>query len=89
MNGAALLVAVKTLQGLPNLFTMILVFLFIFFLLTDFVLLVKYCILICHDYSVKNAVMFLVKLSVIPIILLGISIVLGILPFEQWGFGLR
>lgn len=88
LNGAAILMCAKAIQNLPNLFIIILFFLFFFILLSDIILLIKYCILICYDYSVKNAIIFFVKLIAFPIVLLGISIVLDVLPYAQWGFTL-
>ena len=86
--GMLLILSNFTLPNVPEFIDVILFLLIAFFLISDLIMLIKYCILICFTYSVKNAVMCLIKLLSLPLILIILCTVLGFLPFESWGISI-
>ncbi len=49
----------------------------LFLMLCDIVMLVKYCIVIVHDYNLKKAIINLIKLAIPPLVILIASLILA------------
>lgn len=66
------------LFSIPDLFLLAILFL----LLCELVLLIKYCVVIVHDYNLKKALLCLLKLSTIPAIIILSIVILSLLGLK-------
>lgn len=81
LNVCLLTVYSQIPNHIPESINLIFVFVAAFFILTDLIMLVKYCIVICIDYSKKIAVKRLIKLISLPIIMIILYLILCAIPF--------
>ena len=63
-----------------------LILIWFFFTLSSIVLALKYCIVISFNYYTKTAVIYLLRVIVLPIILTTLSLIVYFLPWTSWGF---
>lgn len=57
-----------------------------FLTLSTLVLTLKYCIVICLDYHTKTAVIYMIRVMIMPVILIALSLTVYFLPWASWGF---
>lgn len=67
----------------PDFIEIFLILSIVFSVISSLILVIKYCLSICFDYSKNNAIKCLIKIVALPIILIVIILIVNFIPFTE------